>query len=715
MVLPERTNSQHGGVFEYDKPLKIKNEKEAFDLVDLRHGQADHGRDPLTYAMHQIWYVSLRHYMNLREHSGDIGLLTQLSRQMLPHDSVYAANHLLPLVSKQIARLAGVAEKFDVSPKSTDPDDIFAARLGDALLEHENEIHNWTQTKAACAFWAVTCGPAIIETDWDAHMGKLMTSYQNPLDGRSMSESEVKEGGEDLMKMLQDHKGVKSKRSGETAMRVVAPFELTVPRGVSSLDQSPWIVLEREVSPEYIWERWPNKAKEIRMDDFSASTDTVLWKRLRREASRFGHSLGTSGAEASDVVTIKTLWIPPSGWCKSGYVIHALKDTLLSYDEHPYFKAGLDPREREFRHFRFPVSMAGYAPAVQRFWPMGLLEHTIGPQMQYNQSIDQIMRQRDRFGGPTWLARRDTELSARGDIWEYDQQQPTLVPPPPMGGSQIETAQIALSDMRNISSQTDAASDVPSGMRAGSGVTQILENDNMTMGPTLISLAGLYRDTQNRILGLNWKFAKTERLIGVYGEERQGDAIAFKGSQLNGNIFVRIDPTSMKLQSRAATMELLQMMGSVGALDPANPDHMESIHDALEFKRGQELFKGVRKQRRRARHEELLFMRLTGAEGGAQAPWPDVNDYDNHVEHIRSHQLFLSSDTFEMWPPIKKMAFMAHIRKHEQIIAEMLLAQQGMAAQPQAGGSPPAPVGEASQPRDAQGPAPTNQPQGSFA
>lgn len=300
-----------------------------------------------------------------------------------------------------------------------------------------------------------------------------------------------------------------------------------------------------------------------------------------------------------------------------------------------------------------------------------------------------------------WLSPRGAELKSKGDVFEYRDNAvaPTLISPPPIGQPQIAASEMAQADMRLISSLSEASSgEASSGLRSASMMQAAAENDTVSQGPTLTSMTKVYRDVGVRDLSLYWKLVKQERLINITGDTMMGEAMMFKGDQLNGNVFVRIDPQSMKIRSQAAVTELVGMMTQMGMLNPQDPRQQELSMKVLQFQDADFLFKGMNLHRRRAAKEDEIFAEpQIDRTTGQQMPYPDVNDYDDHEEHMMCHREFMATDVFEKLPFLIKQAYMAHVRRHEEAIAIAVQAQQQMMAGP-GGGSQPAPVGQASQP-----------------
>ena len=704
MVLPTKDihSAQLPQGFDYNSKLTSLTEQEALDLIDTKVHTTGDGRDPLHLAMHKTWFVAITHLLNLRTQTY-MDLLQDVDSNFLPRDSAYTANHIMRHVMFQVARLAGITPEFEGVPMNTDPDDMFASKMAEACVAYINKQQSWDDVRLVNAYWLCLTGNGFIQNYWDPSLGKLQRQYKNPLNGQSVKPSSLTA---DDIQALKKRGGVLDERTGEISMSALSPFQVTVPRRATDLKNSAWVIIEEEVDPAWIWDRYPKTARNLERDDFGTSQDSFYWDRVRHLANRYGVTLPTSGIENSEMVKIRTMWIPPSGWCPDGFMIRATRKQICEIGPHPFWNAGLDPRDPDFDHLRYPVDHARYCRVPGRFWGMGLVENLIGPQQQYNHSIDQIVRQRDRMGKATWITPSDSELMHDGDVWVYNKNSsrpPEVVQAPQIGQSQIVSSEAALQDMRVIAAQSDPSmGQVPQGVRSGVAISLLQEKDDVSSAPTIFEMQRQYVRVQNRNLAMAWKFWETARVVQIVGEVQTGKANMFKGSELNGNVFVEIRPTSMKMKSKAAAMELAMNMMQMGALNPQDPRHLSAFMDSVEFNGIDHLFKGMRLNEDRARQEETMFMRpRVDKMTGKLAPWPAVDDHDDHLVHLESHRSFKVSDIYENLPIVAKLAFDQHMREHEEHLADMMAAEQmmGQGASP-GGGSPPAPVGEASQPAD---------------
>lgn len=362
-----------GWTVDYSKPLGKLTDEEALLMISSKFGTADRGRDPTITAMHKSWFLSLTHLINQR-FTNNRDILPDMDPNFSPRNSVYSANLIMRHVMTAISKLHGVAPKRRVTPMTTDRRDGFAAETAERILDYLDDVQQWDQIRNDFCFWLVVTGTGIIENQWDPAVGKLLSSLTNPFDGKPMGQEGL---SADDMANFRQMGSLREERTGDLIKRAMSPFELTTPRGARDLKTTPWLCIEKEVDPGWIWERYPNRARGMRPDDNAANTENILWKRVSTLVNQWGFSLPTSGPETSEMITIREMWIPPSKWAPDGMKITATRDTLLEKTPHPFWAAGLDHRDPDFDTLRYPVSLATYVPVTGRIWGMGLVENLI--------------------------------------------------------------------------------------------------------------------------------------------------------------------------------------------------------------------------------------------------------------------------------------------------------------------------------------------------
>lgn len=627
-------------------------------------------------------------------------------------------NHLFPYVMFMIGRLAQNRGEVDVIPGSADFRDIQAAKVAKAYLSYLWESLDMDTVNSEFALSQVITGNAFLYPKWDPHKGPLVTTYRDPMrDNRRIIPNSTAE--EQFLASV-GSKDVSP--AGDLDLEVVTPFQVRFPDGFKSIADCPWIVVETLRSLDWVWTRYPRKAKDVVPNDFElgqdASSGNVFLQRLSNLVSMTGQTIGGVAARyrTNDQVIVRELWHRPSPRLRAGAYIVATPTMLLENSGNPMVEAGMSDS--------IPLVHGKFCQVLGRMMAMGPIEHLLGPQAEYNQGRNWARDVRDTFR-PQWISPSggEPDLIARsfGDVIEYKLGgKPELVMPPSLGQAYFETVGRALDDIGRIGARNDTTSGiVPDGVRSGKGLQALTDADLATTTFAVRSKEIAFSKVQSLLLELARKNITEERIIEVYGEDEMLDVRTFKGSDLRNSVRVRVRRESMgprsKMDARNNVMDLL----ASGGLNPQDPDDKRIIYRTLDLGVPQSA-RGRARQRRRAQIEQQIFstFRINPSSGivmvwderhsmnlpamgpnGDIVPFPDVDEDEDHPVHIEEHRDFKASDVYASLHPIIQMAFDAHLYKHKVEFRKMQQAMMAMAGQPQAGGSAPNPRGEASQPR----------------
>ncbi len=684
-------------------PLLLQNarrkkltDQEAREVIQSRCAIDSQGRDPLHLSMQRQWYVNSAYYLGVSSIESLEALLEVAPADVVLEEN-FKANHIFRTVMQQVARISSSPPGYDVIPNSPDPDDQFGAKVARHFVEHFSEENRDEQTRLMIAFYISLWGDGFWRSDWDAMAGREIRTVTNPFNGQPVSSPNL---SEEAIEFAERAGAVDSRMEGDLEDEALSPFQMIVPRGFRTMDQMPWLMFEVERSLDWVWDHYPNKAKQLSVHDLENHADGHFWKRLAGLVGRAQFTLSTTGSDQNEALRIFEFWKPPSKMWPNGYWIRSTKETVLDHGPHPYHDAGIDVRTKSW--MRYPFEHIQYAPMPGRFWGVSLVEHLVALQRDYDRARNQSIQQRDRLAHPQIIKQKGTLLkplrNEYGDVWEYDgMSKPDVIPPPPMSQMHVESMERSLSDMRAISAQGEASQgDVPPGLRSGVAIRYLQERDISSLASTIRSYEKAIGRVYQRRLTLIHRFLDIPRGIRIYGEYRQADVGIFKGEDLFGNVNVRIKAGSMMPKSKAETAELMIELLTLGVFDPANPRHQEIVLSAFEVGGAEKLFALRNSDRRRAEIENYMFGRANQGPNGVPAVFPDVDDDDDHETHLDEHLLFKKSDEYELLPPIIRAAFDAHLFKHKQAL---MMQMQGWPPEP--GKAPAAPVEARRPPRRA--------------
>jgi hypothetical protein len=691
------------------RPKKSFSKKDAMAILQARAAHSYRGRDPVHLTLQRHWFVNVAYYLGITDFENNSAFL-DVDPAFFPGNDGYRANVIQRYVRYMVSQLTSGEPSMSVTPKSPDPDDEFGAQVGEFFLAHYDDTLNFRRLRRDAAFWMVTTGNAFLRADWDAIAGREFKSYRNPYSDEEMSEEYL---DDEMREMLQKMGREDRRREGMLEAEVISPFQVILPRGFRTIRDANYLIIEYERSLDWVWDHYPKEAKNINPDEKGYEDTLQYYQRLNSLVGRSGITIPSQGLAENETYRIYEMWQVPSNRFPNGLWVRGTRNTLLDHGPHPYHAAGINVHEMPW--MRWPLTHLKLFQVPGRSWGMGLVEHLIGPQNDYNIGIRQSIQMRDRLALPQWIKPSSVEMDSvrneYGDIWEYSggmNGKPELIPAPSTSSMHIDARVRAIEDMQMISAQGEATQgQTPQGLRSGVALRALQEKEYSTIGPSIQEMEEGFEEFCTRVLTLTHKFMDVPKAIRTYGEMRSGDIAIFSGEQLFGNIQVRIRRGSMMPKSQAEAQSLMMEMLQTGAINPQDPNQMELFFKHMQIEGSQTLFSGRNADKRRARHENHMFIRPQLDDSGQMRPFPDVRDFDDHAAHLEEHMVAMKSDAFELMPPIRQMAFEAHIQKHQQALAQQqqaaLLQQMQMAAMAGGGqgqgGSPPAQRGQPSQPR----------------
>lgn len=687
-----------GGSLELINRRRTKyTDEEALELVQRGTISETSSKDVAKLALERLWFRCIAWYIGQNTNSAEALFFNNpdLAGLVAEPDLGYRANHIFPLVLRQVARLAQQDGRFEVLPKTPDWRDIRAAKVAEKIWAHYHAELDFKSTRAELAFWAVCTGTGFGLTEWDVDAGDKRRIYDNPF-GEDVPLEPQDEQFLDRLGMYRDV------AEGELIQEALGPFQVTVPGDFARLDQMPWLVIERVRSIEWMWKHYPSKAAKIRTEDIRLTMSSQYWRRLASIVRNSGFSLGgLSSLSDNESLIVREFWRPPGALVRDGARIVACNGTLLENSPHPKVERGID--------IRYPVQMMRYALAPGRFWGVGLVEQLIGPQAEHNEARTQLADHRNNANKIKWMAPRGAELTPTpaigGEVWEYNAERgrPEAAVPPPLSQAHVLTPEMALNDMRLIAGQSEVSQgQTPPNVRSGVAIRALQERDIETVGYSFESMEAVCQKMATDALKWIEKSVTAPRAAYMYGHDRVGDLFYFLGGDMRGNIRVRVVPRSMAPRSRAAVMENAYTLAELGFLIPTNPEDRRYVLHAVDVGELDDAFSVIDQNIRRAQEENEMFANpRQDMVTGDYLPWPDVKPQDDHQLHITEHTRFELTDRWEHLDPIIQMAERAHRLKHQQELVKVLLAAatQQAAAQPQKEpGKPSPPKRDASQP-----------------
>jgi len=649
--------------------VKSKNltDEDANAIIEAARPHGMRRRDSTSMALRQQWFINLLNYAGVQNLDVE-SILENVDPGLLTDKGGYVGNHILRLVMGNVARLSSARVDWSVMPNTPDQVDQEGAKVGQHLLDHLFAHLELGKKRLKICFWLDTTGTCFVYSNWDPRKGEVRKFYYDPISGQPVAKQQLAPGQQPWLDALGAYE---EKPDGDHDDEVLSAFDVWLPTRFTELNRMPWVLIRRTYSLEEVFERWEDKVALLPQEESGVSGQYDLYRsRLPSLVRRTGLMFGNTGQD-DGAIDVDEFWAPPSKRVPGGLYIAAVRDLILEKGPSPFAEAGVD--------IKFPLIDFHNIPMPGRFHSMSTVEHLIGPQLEYNRARQQVIQQRDVMSVPQWVAPKGTLSKGMmrnefGDVMEYNPRigRPELVQPPALGDPVLVSGEQAKGDLQMISSFSDASlGNMPQGARSGNAVAMLQERDQMGVGPTVVELESGFERWGRHLLVLEWKFAKVPRTIQIYGESRQADIRYFKGSDLNGNTRVRVKAGSMTPKSKAATIELMTQMMTLGVLNPADPREKRMVLEALEVGGSEKLFHLEDGSRRRAKIENLMFFK---PDPDPSFAFPDVMIWDDHQAHYEEHLTALNTDEYELLPPLLKMKFQAHLNLHIGAVADMAMA-----------------------------------------
>lgn len=623
-------------------------------------------------------------------------------------NAYYSANHIGRMVRGEVARLTRARPSMEVVPNSSEQRDVYGARAAQQVADWLYYDSDAEERRDDLALWLACCGTAFDFHGWEPRFGEKRTVFTSPYDGSRKNEDQLSTDelsfyqslGEDSREELRD---------GDFDNETLSAFQVRVPLGPSMthLDKMPWVCFTRLMSLDEIWDRWPAKAKDINEEEaMMPPIAGYYWRHLCTLFSAIGNLNLSRGQSYLEGIEVCYYIRPPSERFPKGIYVVGIEsqDLLLENGPHPYETQGVK--------MRFPLTDYHHTKVAGRYWSKGIVEDLQGPQEDYNIGRQQEIVQRHHHSKRQWLAARRANLTSReltgATLMEYDSQYgggpPMPVDPSPMSQQIAQGREAALNDMQTLAAQSEASQgQVPEGVRSGVALQSLQQRDEMVTVGTHGRMERSFQRSMRARLMLFSKFVKAERRIEIYGEGRQADLVYLRGEDIANNTRLRIMPGSMFPRSKAQQQALFLDAVQAGVFDHPDPELRRYALQVLEMGALQTVFTEIDGHSRRANQENDRFER-------GRPPFPDVDEDDDHLAHMRRHMILKVSDTYEKMSQVRKLAFDRHLALHRQYYAQIAMApmmmqgmqaaqQGGVPGQPQQQGSPPRELGKPSPPK----------------
>src|SRR5436190_2706492 len=627
------------------------------------------------------WYLNLAFFLgkqNVALVRPTVGPITT-TRLWVPPAPYYRSrpviNRIRSTIRTELAQLTGNRPNASVVPASSEDRDMYAAMAGEQIwynLYTEQKLRAKIRTSM---WWTLICGTGFMKCYWDYDKGPVDETTQQPL--------------------------------GDVCFIPETPFHVLVPdfREIS-LEGQPWLIHAQAKSPEFIKMHYPDAMPS------STNASEIL-------EDSFLNLAGTKTGQNQKSVLVLECWIKPGQHPQfpDGAFYTVVGDKIVQgYQGLP------------FTHGQFPFAKFDHIPAG-KFYSTSLVEDLIPLQKEYNRTRGQIIEAKNRMAKPQLVAARGSVDPSKittepGQVIEYIPGFPEPKPMAltPLPSYVLQELERIIQDWNDIAGQHEVThGQVPPGVTAATAISYLQERDESKLSHTFDSLEEGIEQIAKMALSYVHDYWQTERIVRVTGPDGSFDAMAFKGSDLENNLDIRIEAGSALPTSKAAKQALIMDLMKMGFIDP------QKGLEVMDMGGINKIYEQVQVDRRQAMRENLKMGQVTGdimeqynqqnammmqqnPEQFAGLVPPiivPVNTWDNHRMHIEVHNDYRKGQAFEQLPEETRALFEAHVQQHIEAIGLETITMDPRSA----AGLPPLPLDEQVQPQDAGSPGPDPMPQ----
>lgn len=643
-------------------PAKTRAEKKFHeDAVRWAKDQYISIRGARTTTERQ-WYLNLAFFLgkqNVALVRPTVGPITS-TRLWVPPAPYYRSrpviNRIRSTIRTELSQLTGNRPNASIVPASSEDRDMYAAMAGEQIWYNLYTDHKLRRKIRTAMWWTLICGTGYIKSYWDFSKG-------------SVDEAS-------------------GKTEGDVCFIPETPFHVMIPDfREESLEGQPWLIHAQAKSPEYIKMNFPEAMPS------SQNASEIL-------EDSFLNLIGTKTGSNQKSVLVLECWIKPGQHPQfpEGAFYTVIGDKIVQgYQGLP------------FTHGEFPFAKFDHIPSG-KYYSTSLVEDLIPLQKEYNRTRGQIIEAKNRMAKPQLLAARGSVdpskiTSEPGQVIEFI---PGFPPPTPLALTPLPN--YVLEELNNIKDDwSDLAGQhevshgqVPPGVTAATAISYLQERDESKLSHTFDSLEEGIEKLAKMALSYVHDYWQTERIIRITGPDGSFDAMAFKGSDLENNLDIRIEAGSALPTSKAAKQALIMDLMKMGFIDP------QKGLEVMDMGGINKLYEQVQVDRRQAMRENLKMAQVTADvmmqyneqnaammqenpaafEGMVPPIIVPVNTWDNHKLHIEVHNDYRKGQAFEQLPQETRALYEAHVQQHI-----MALGMETMTMDPRsAAGLPPLPL-----------------------
>lgn len=577
-------------------------------------------------------------------------------------------NLLIDIIEREVAQATQRVPSYQVTPSTTDAEDIDAARLSEKVALFEYEDANIKHITEQVVWWAVVGGDGFAWPYFDNTVGDYV------------SQADI--------------------YTGRVKVRYLGPNEVYWELGVDFLD-SRWYCVEQAMPVDEVKAMPGFTGGDLKAN---AESSDVLNSKQKPQGNKL-------------VLVTSYLERPAKSNKQRGRFLR-LVDGKMIVPEEPY--PLIDPKTKKVCDEPC-LHQLGYFLDGASNRSMSLVEHLIDPQRTLNDTINKILDWKNLALNPQIMEPIGSILSPlterAGDRIKYQPvggQIPKWRDVPNIPPQLFQIAEQAEAHMLKIAGQNE----IPAQIDSGKGVNAFIENDAARRQRFISNLAKFHSRLMRHILWLVQRHYSENRILLIRGRNGPERIANFIGADLLGNADVEVKPSSIEPRTKEAIYLRVMEFASRGWVTP------EAAMAAINGGNAEQLVESYELDVSRAQ-ERVRFIRTASEDqiaNAAMMPNPNYNGttvmveetpewmpqpYDNINVQMQVHTDWMkTSDFASLDRPRKQMAIevysgMKSILATQQVESQRAMAQaaqqmgMGNATRPAGPSGAPTPSAEA--------------------
>jgi hypothetical protein len=516
-------------------------------------------------------------------------------------------NHVRRIVRREMASIFSQKPRFEVVPSTTEDADLIAARAGEQIFDSYYDRKDLKAVLKSGGWWALVTGTGFYKCNWDP--GAVVPGQEE---------------------------------KGDICTEAITPFHLFVPDFRSEdLEGQPFVIHATTKDPQWVMNVFKKKVSSENVTNESILEDSFLGM------------MGTQSLSSSQVLVLEA-WFKPgaTNLLPEGGVVTIVGGKVAQVvDKYPY------------EHGMFPFGRIVNIPSG-KFYGESVVTDLIPVQKELNRTRSQITEAKNLMAKPKLLAAKGSidpskVTSEPGQVVLYTPgfNPPTPLQMPELPGYVVEQVAQLRQDMDDLSGiHAVSSGQNPSQVTSATALSFLQEQDDTMLTDTTDSIESCIQKIGRMVLGYAAQYWSVGRMVKTTGTDGAFDAQVYKGSDLRGNTDLRVEAGSALPKSKAARLAFLSDMMKQGLIPPQDGLEM------MELAGIEKIYDDVLADKRAAQRENI---KMAAKQPLQPAGTYYINEWDNHQLHIKVHNRFRKSQTFELLDEEAQTIFQNHVKAHQ--------------------------------------------------